>query len=253
MKSILALTLFCAAAALSRQSDPRNNSAGPGQGFPVNISSTLSRVSPMHEELFLQKSPGEKKSTALAVMYSLLLPGMGELYAGDFGTGKYFTMVDGALIVALISFDRYANWLKDDSRQYAATHARSAVDGKDDQYFSDIGDFETVYDFNEAVLRDRQPQKLYNPNSDFYWSWDSPANREQYRAIRVNSDDRFNDTRFIVAAIGVNHLVSAINAARLAVRHNKSVEEGQLIDIHADVIGGIAHPAGIRITFSRNF
>jgi hypothetical protein len=53
--------------------------------------------------------------------------------------------------------------------------------------------------------------------------------------------------------MAVNHLVSAINAARLAIRHNRSLEEGQLIDIHADVIGGLAHPGGIRITLSRSF
>jgi TM2 domain-containing membrane protein YozV len=253
MKSILVLTILCAGVALSRQSAPRIAPGGFVPDLPVNRLSTLSGVPAPRAELFAQESPGERKSPATAAMYSLLLPGMGELYVGEYGSGKYLTIIDGALVVALVSFDRYANWLKDDSRQFAAAHAHTTIDGKDDQFFSDIGDYQTVYDYNEAVLRDRQPQKVYNPGSGFYWSWDSPVIREQYRSIRVSSDDRFNDTRFIVAAIAVNHLVSAINAARLAIRHNKSLEEGQLIDIHADVIGGFTHPDGIRITLSKNF
>ena len=257
MKSILVLTLISAAMSLGRQSAPRSLFAGiaPREIDPRGVNGRLAfsggALAP--RDLFPEKGGQGKKSPGLAVVYSLLLPGMGELYAGDYGTGKYLTMVDGALLVALISFDRYANWLKDDSRQYAVAHAHTVIDGKDDQYFSDIGDYETVYEFNEAVLRDRQAQKVYNPNSGYYWSWDSPANREAYRSIRVNSDDRFNDTRFIVAAMAVNHLISAINAARIALHRNKELDEGQLIDIHADVTGGLAHPDGIRITLSRTF
>ena len=253
MKSILALTLICAAAALSRQAAPQKVLGGLAPDAPVNGLFALSAPATPRADLYPESGSPDKKSPTVAVIYSLLLPGMGELYVGDYGTGKYLTMVDGALMVALISFDRYANWLKDDSRQYAVAHAHTVIDGKDDQYFSDIGDYQTVYDFNAAVLRNRQPQKMYNSNSGEYWNWDSPANREEYRSIRVSSDDRFNDTRFIVAAMAVNHLVSAINAARIAFRHNKELDEGGLIDIHAGVTGGLAHPDGIRLTFSKNF
>jgi len=203
--------------------------------------------------LLPQVGETEQKSTGLAVVYSLLLPGMGELYAGDYGTGKYFTIAEGALALAAISFDRYGNWIKDDARQYAVTHAHSGLDGMDDQYFSVIGDYQSVYEYNEAVLRNRDAQKVYDPHSSSYWSWDTPDNRERYRQLRVSSDERFNDARFLVAAIVVNHIVSAIDAARIVIRHNGSREESGRIDIHAGIIGGIARPEGIRVTLSRNF
>jgi TM2 domain-containing membrane protein YozV len=253
MKSLLALTVLWACSAVCGQTPSRTIQRDLSHDLPGIGSLTLSAVTPHQGDLLAQAGPGGRKSPALAVLYSLLLPGMGELYTGEYGSGKYFTMVEGALVVTLISVDRYANWLKDDSRQFAVIHARTTAEGKGDQYFSDIGDFQSVYDFNEAILRDRKPEKVYDPNSSFYWSWDSPANREQYRSIRVRSDDRFNDTRFIVAAMAVNHIISAINAARLVFRHNRNVEEGGLIDLHADVIGGVAHPSGIRLTLSRNF
>jgi hypothetical protein len=253
MKFLLACVLLTSAAALGQEPAPP---VPPGRALPkVQVLGSLDLTGRLPERLdpLPEQSREGTKSPALAVAYSLLLPGMGELYAGDYSTGKYLTAAEGALVVGLISFDRYANWLKDDSRQYSVQHAHTVLAGKDDQYFSDIGDFGSVYDYNAFVLRNRQPQKVYDPNSSDYWKWDNPANQENYRSIRVSSDDRFNDTRFIVAAMAVNHLISAINAARLVIRHNKSVEEGELIDIHADVTGGLLHPDGIRVTVSRSF
>jgi len=195
----------------------------------------------------------ERKSPALAVLYSLLLPGMGELYAGDYSGGKYFTMLEGGLVVALIGVDRYANWLQSDAYTYAAQHAHAGVDGKDDRYYVALGDYNDVFEYNNAMLRRRLPQYVYNPASSDYWKWDATANRNHYFDLKVTSDNRFNDARFIGAAIVVNHLISAINAGRIAISHNKGLAESSLFDMHADVIGGLANPCGLRITLSRSF
>ncbi len=200
-----------------------------------------------------QESAGETKSVGTAVLYSVLLPGMGELYAGDYSGGKYFTIVEGALWVTLGSVHWYATWLQDDAHQFAAAHAQASIGGKGDQYFIDIGNFRNIYDYNEQALRDRSTNLLYAETPSNYWNWDSPTNQSLYRDKRVSGDQMFNNTRFVVAAIAVNHIVSAINAARLTIAHNKSVEEAQLFDLHAEVLGGLSHPNGIMLTFSRSF
>ena len=218
--------------------------------------STVQESAEKNHDVFEQgNNSGERKSVALAAAYSLLLPGMGELYAGNYSVGKYFTIAEGALIVALVGMDRYANWLQNDALQYAVQHARVNVDGKDDQYYKAIGNFNDVNAYNAEMLRSRDPEKTYdpNPNSPYYWQWDSKANRVQYRDLRVSSDERFNDTRFIAAVIGINHLVSAINAARSAISHNKSLQHSNAIDLHAEVIGGFTTPMGIRLTLTRTF
>ena len=72
--------------------------------------------------------------------------------------------------------------------------------------------------------------------------------------MRVSSDEMFNNTRFIAAAIAVNHVISAINAARLAISHNHGMGGVGLIDLHADVLGGgIARPEGIMVTLTKHF
>jgi hypothetical protein len=195
----------------------------------------------------------EKKNVTTAVLYSLLLPGMGELYVGNYGTGKYFTIIESALWLTMGGYDWYATGLRDDSRRFAIQHAQINLNGKDDQYFVDIGEFRNVYDYNVQILRNRTPQNVYNPATS-YWSWDSDASRNQFTDLRIASDERFNDMRFVAAAIAVNHLVSAVNAARMAILHNREADAGSnLLDVHASVLGGLAHPNGIMVSISKTF
>lgn len=197
----------------------------------------------------------EKKSVATAALYSFLLPGMGELYTGNYTMGKYFTIAEGALWITLLGVDRYAQWLQDDAYQYAAQHAGAKIDGKDEQFFIDIGNDSDVYTFNQRILQNRDQFKIYNEalNSSDYWKWDTDVNRSSYRDRRVSSNEMFNNTRFIAAVIAVNHIVSAINAARLAISYNKNIDHAELINIRARLVGSLSHPDGMMITFSKNF
>ncbi len=219
-----------------------------------NVNSPAGRVSlPQDEQRLGYDGDDGRKNVTLAAVYSLLLPGMGELYVGNYTTGKYFTMVEGALWLTMGGYDWYATGLRDDSRRFAIEHAQVNINGKDDQYFVDIGEFQNIYDYNEQILRNRQPQNVYSPTTS-YWSWDSDANRLRYSDLRVSSDERFNDMRFVAAAIAVNHVVSAVNAARLAILHNRSADaQSGAIDIHADIIGGLARPSGVMVSITHNF
>ena len=208
---------------------------------------------PVQDDALEAGSAPQRKSVGLAALYSLLLPGMGELYVGEYGMGKYFTVAEGALWVTLGGVDLYANALQDDARRYAALHAGTPFEGKGEQYFIDISNFNTVFQFNEQALRDRDPQKLYDPLSADAWAWDSEASRNVYRDQRVSADKMFNNTRFVVAAIAVNHVVSAINAARLAFARNRNIDQAGRIDIRAGLLGSLSRPDGIVIAVSRRF
>ena len=253
MKYLLMVTL-CAAHIASSQTMLRNRdlSAIHKNSFPIEqYPPSMNQLQPN-----LLKFDGggslEKKNVTLAVVYSLLLPGMGELYVGDYSLGKYFTIAEGGLWITLGAVQWYATGLQDDARRFAVQHAQVNLNGKNDQYFVDIGEFQTIDGFNEQILRNREPRKVYNPQES-YWNWDSDANRQTFTDLRVASDEKFNDVRFVAAAIGVNHLISAINAARLAISHNHNVDEADLLNIKAGVIGGLTHPSGILISVSKNF
>jgi len=194
-----------------------------------------------------------RKNVGLGVLYSLLLPGMGELYAGSYGSGKYFTAVEGVLWLGLGAIDIRARSMRDDARSFAALHAGFDQAGKDDAYYINAGNFTDVWSYNEQVLRDRDAYKLYDPMSSSYWKWDSDANRERFRLERVASDEMFNNTRFVVAAIAINHLMSAINAARLIVSGNRALPPEGDLGIGASVMGGPGEAHGIAVSVTRRF
>ena len=196
---------------------------------------------------------GEEKSLGTAILYSLALPGMGELYAGDYSSGKYFTIAEGAGWITLIAFDRYASWVQSDARSFAVQHAGVTISGQGDQFYANIGDYADVQSYNIEMLRERDAFSLYNERSVYSWKWDTPQNLQSYRDQRILSDTWFNNTRFVVAAILANHVISAINAARLTISANNRHAESGSLDIHAGVTGNPLKPDGICLSFTRTF
>ncbi len=194
-----------------------------------------------------------KKKVGLAAIYSLLLPGMGEWYADRFSTGKYFLMAEGGLWLTYAGFQLYGDALRDDARAFAAAHAGVAPAGKSEQYFVDLGNFLTLEAYNEKQLRDREPERLYSAAAGYGWNWDSDAARAAYRTQRVGSDNVYNNRKFVIAAVLLNHVVSAINAARAAVAYNEELDHSAAIQIEATTIGGVAQPHGILLTIRTPF
>jgi len=57
----------------------------------------------------------KKKSNGLAILYSMILPGMGELYAGSYDSGIYFTIADGVLWGTYVGMNVYGTGKKIDT------------------------------------------------------------------------------------------------------------------------------------------
>lgn len=204
--------------------------------------------------LTLQAGSSEKKSAGLAALYSLILPGMGELYADGFSSGKYFLIADGLLWITFAAFEVSGNSLRDDARAFAVSRAGVDLQGKDDQYFVDVGNFLNVDDYNQKQLRDREPDKLYDPAAGYAWQWDSDASRATYREQRIESDNMFNNNKFVVAALIANRVASAINAVRSVIAYNNAIDDllGDM-SFRADVMGGLDSPHGVMVTVTRTF
>jgi|WetSurMetagenome_2_1015567.scaffolds.fasta_scaffold117007_2 hypothetical protein len=215
--------------------------AGPADSVIVSLDSPLAPVEG-------RKSPG------LAVIYSLLLPGMGEWYADDMKSGKYFLIGEGVLWLTYAAFEISGNELRNASRAYAVSHAGVNAAGKDDQYYIDIGNFLSLDDYNAKKLRDRDITRLYDPAAGFSWQWDTDAARASYRSDRVRSETMYNGRKFIGAVILVNHIASAINAARAAISHNSALGAAlKDVSFGARLTGPLGRPDGMEVTISRTF
>ncbi len=201
----------------------------------------------------VQAAMPAKKAVGLAALYSLLLPGMGELYAEGFSSGKYFLIAEGALWLGYAAVEIHANDMRDGARSYAVAHAGINAAGKDDDFFVDIGNFMTVEDYNDKRLRDRELTRVYDPLAGYRWRWDSDASRLTYRSERISSEDMYNNRKFVGIAILVNHVISAINAARCAISYNRAQDAVGELRLTSRVLGDAGRAHGVMVTVARNF
>jgi len=199
-------------------------------------------VSNVVDEMPKRKSPG------LAIIYSLLLPGMGELYAGSYSSGKYFTIAEGGLWITYIGMKAYGNWQKDRYKSFAASKGGVDLESKNDDYLATISEYSNISDYNNEKALERNFDEMYDP-STYYWNWQTNDDRKIYRSMWVSSEQTFNDVRFVVGALIVNRIVSAINAVRLVSSYNKSLDE----EVSWNFSLGISRPVNLPESLTFNF
>lgn len=166
----------------------------------------------------------QKKSAGLAIVYSLLLPGMGELYADAYDSGVYFTIADGVLWGTYIGMNVYGNWQKDRYISYAETNADITTENKDDDYYATISEYLSIDQYNDQKAFERNFDEMYN-TEQYFWKWNTSEERKTYRDMWVSSEQTLNDVRFVVWGLLLNRVVSAINAVRLVSRYNNNLNQ----------------------------
>jgi hypothetical protein len=196
---------------------------------------------------FIQDTP-QKKKPILGILYSLLLPGMGELYAESYSSGKYFTIAEGALWGVFIGMNTYADWQQDRYKSFAVSKASITTDGKDDEYYGIISRYSDIEEYNNEKALDRDFGEMYNSNR-YFWKWNAEEDREKYRSLWLSSEQTINDIRFVVGAMLLNRLASAINAVRLVAAYNKRIEE----EVSWNISVGISRPANLPHQLTLNF
>jgi hypothetical protein len=195
--------------------------------------------------------PSSRKNPGLAILYSLLLPGMGELYAERYETGLYFTIADGVLWGALAGFNIYGNWQEKNYRAFAESNGGVTLAGKESNYFAIISSYISVDEYNTIQELNREFGKVYDPTK-FYWDWKSNEIRKEYREMWSSSESAFNNVRFAAGALILNRLISAINAVRLVSAYNKNLEQQLSWNIYFSVQNKSTLPQSLQLNFISN-
>jgi hypothetical protein len=218
MKIISLLLLFVPCAVFSQSNDVKSL-----QELKSSIKNSTPDLQQVSSNLISDYSE-EKKSVGLGIIYSLLLPGMGELFADAYDIGKYFTIADGILWGTFIGMNVYSSWEKDNYKTYAATHADVNNNNKDDNYYSTIGNYTSIDTYNNEKALERNFNQMYDTEL-YYWQWNSTEERRTYRSMWSTAEQTDNDIRFIVGGLILNRVASAINAARLVTSYNNRLKE----------------------------
>ncbi len=201
----------------------------------------------INNPLIISATP-QKKSVGLAILYSMILPGMGELYSGGYESGKYFTIADAALWGVFTGYTLYGNWKKDIYITYAKSNAGINLDGMESNFIANVSIYLSIDDYNRAMELNREFDRTYNKNI-FNWKWTDNDKRKEFRDIWSSSENAYNKVRFVVGAIILNRVVSAINAVRLVNAYNKNLTN----EVSWNIYFGVEDKHNLPESFTINF
>ena len=186
-----------------------------------NIEELKNSETPEKKPEINTSKPVSTKSPALAAFYSLLIPGAGHFYINRMDVGKYFFGIDVASWLGYGSLTVYGNSVIDDAETYSVEHAGvTDPDNKDDNYFSNVGNYANIYEYNNIQLSYGNYSQLYNVET-YYWDWDNANNQNIFESQRKSSERIYNSRIIFGSILVANRIVSGISAYLLAKQGNK--------------------------------
>jgi hypothetical protein len=142
---------------------------------------------------------------------SAILPGWGEYELNKNSRGNFFltTEIIG-IVLTTFSFVKSSNIITT-YQSIAAEHANVNIDGKNHQFWVDIGNYDSQYDYNDEHLRWREFDNLYPSEANWNWDWDTESKRKEFEDLRIESDRLKLVGKFFIGGIVLNHIISAID------------------------------------------
>ncbi len=186
-----------------------------------------------------------RKSTTRAFIYSLLLPGAGQLYNGSALKALAFFGVEALSWAGHLSwdsngddktilFENFANthWSQDSYEDYLelnwdtrddddiSSFTHHLPDTKTQQYYEMIGKY------NQFVFGwdDVDPPLSSSPGSEAYHTAYS-ARRFIYEDMKADAEKEYDRGRAMLYVIMINHVISGFEAALAARSHNRQLDK----------------------------
>ena len=204
-----------------------------------------------NQSLQLQKSPNE------AFIYSLIIPGMGQLYTGA-KHGYFYTAAEVGLLATYFILRNVASNTREDYRDVVRQHVNFIGSGSFEDWdpvedFEHATQYETwnhVYDSDETRARtgkwywkDIDPSLKNEPDLDI--DIDSKYRLEAFE-LRQKANDTFERAKLFLGMAILNHVVSAVEARITTKRFNTRLQNSLAqtktntfeIDVQTDMSAG---------------
>ena len=194
-----------------------------------------------------RKSPNE------AFLYSLVVPGMGQLYTGA-NRGYLYTAAEVGFLATYFVLRNNASNTRDDYRDVVRQHVIFDGPGSFEDW-DPVEDFEhaTQYEnwnhvYDSAETRKRTGKwywddaRSFKDEADVDIEFDSPRRLEAFE-LRQEANDTFQRAKFFLGLAILNHVVSAVEARITAKRFNARLENTLIqtrtnafeIDVQTDI------------------
>jgi hypothetical protein len=198
---------------------------------PATTTDFAPQANPAAFNHFLQgedvRGPDYKSSTR-AVLYSFLLPGLGQYYLGEKRAALSFFIAEGAIWTSFVVFQVQGHLRRDSYKDYAVVFSGISTRDHSDDFYREIGDYDSSDEYEELIKQEGRSATY--PNSDYAtieeyfvtnrvsdfepWMWRSTKDREHYYDLRWGSRLAFRRALYSVAAALGNRIVSSVYALR---------------------------------------
>ena len=125
------------------------------------------------------------KSPAGAAALSLVLPGLGEFYAGGRRSARFFLVTEGIFWSGMATFRFLESYRVDAYHAHAAAHAGIRLKNFPESYIKEVGDFDSIYERNrrERFLAGEHAN-IRAETAGNTWEWDTEASRIEFLDLR---------------------------------------------------------------------
>ncbi|RLC56414.1 MAG: hypothetical protein DRH89_05720 [Candidatus Cloacimonadota bacterium] len=179
---------------------------------------------------------GKELSVKKAMLYSLIVPGMGEMYTQNYSKGAMFLAAETAIIFSYFRMQSERDWAINSYKQYAFSVV-GVPKNMDDAYYQLIQNYISSEEYNDDIIRDaRNYFLIYLTDPEGYeayleahlipeensWRWDNNNEWYKYINLRLKKQDYEIYSNFAFAAAILNRIVSVIDSAMEVKKLNRS-------------------------------
>jgi hypothetical protein len=181
---------------------------------------------------------GQRINPRKVMLYSLLLPGLGQQMAGKDERARIYYGIELAIWTAWAANRMEGHARKDRFIEFAQQEAGVGTGDRNDDYWRTISQFERSdpgpASANEYVRRqarslypgDRAAQQAYLEQNGYFggraWDWQNADNLGRYRFLRSQSLDSYHRAQYSIGLAIVHRLISMVDAVRVAGKINRA-------------------------------
>ena len=204
-----------------------------------------------------------------ALLYSLILPGLGEMSMGEKGRATGFFIAEGLIWANYTYWTVAGNLRQDDYIEQAQLNAGVGVSQESDDYWRLVGQYtsssgEGPGSYEEDLrreARDTYPSDpaaqdafvaQHLPTGDKAWSWSTAALQAEYTDTRETSNRAHNKAKYSFAAAILNRVVSVIDVQMLRHKAAKAARGDSAIRAETRVYADAVEDGG-RLVVERRF
>lgn len=172
----------------------------------------------------------DKPSPRTAFLKSLAMPGWGHYYVdnNNWNRGKYHLGTEIALMLSFVGLGIHSNNLENNWYSYANSEAGIALKNRSRTLRLAVGDFNSLEEYNDFQLRNRNWDRLLDDSPENRWNWPSDEARNEYKDLRNRFENIDQQLPALVGLMVVNRVISAVSAYNRATKVESELSRATL-------------------------